>query len=243
MIYTLRGLWTSSSPPTASADEAPDGYKPEDHDWGFIIDTAKCIGCGRCARACKQENDVSWEPQCNRTWVERYSFTADGEAHVDSPEGGINGFFSAEANEELKEMEITKSFFVPKLCNQCDQSPCIQVCPVGAGYKTRDGVVLVDQGRCIGCRYCIQACPYGSRYLDPRKGVADKCTWCYHRITRGLLPACVEACPVEARIFGDLRDAESKVSQILAGLRVHVLKPEMGTEPQVKYLDLDAAVR
>lgn len=245
LIYTLRGLVTQPSTPTAAAGPtaADNGYQPEDHDWAFVVDTARCIGCGRCVRACKRENNVSWEPQYHRTWVERYSFSEDGEVYVDSPEGGINGFFSDEANEELEGMEITKSFFVPKLCNQCDKAPCIQVCPVAATYMTRDGAVLVDQGRCIGCRYCIQACPYGARYLDPEKHVADKCTWCYHRITKGKLPACVEACPVQARLFGDLRDPESEVSKILAERRIYVLKPEMGTDPQVAYLDLDAAVR
>jgi Fe-S-cluster-containing dehydrogenase component len=147
--------------------------------------------------------------------------------------------------------EVEKSFFVPKLCNQCDDSPCSQVCPVGATYKTRDGIVLVNQNRCIGCRYCVQACPYGMRYLVPKgkvtptgqAGVADKCTWCYHRITKGMMPACVEACPVGARIFGDLNDPESEVSKILAKERVQVLKPELGTEPKLKYIGLDEAVK
>ncbi len=244
LVYTMRGLLPYGSTQSGTVDAAaPDGYKAEDHDWAFIVDTAKCIGCGRCARACKRENNVSWEPQYHRTWVERYSFTADGEVHVDSPDGGIDGFFSQEANEALQGMEITKSFFVPKLCNQCDRAPCIQVCPVEATYQTRDGAVLVNRGKCIGCRYCIQACPYGARYLDPREHVADKCTWCYHRITRGLEPACVEACPVDARIFGDLREPGSSVSKILAEQRVYVLKPEMGTKPQVSYLHLDEGVR
>jgi len=246
LVYTARGLVSQpSSPPAAEAGSgsAYDLYRPEEHDWAFIIDTSKCIGCGRCARACKLENDVPWEPQCNRTWVERYSFTADGEVSVDSPDGGINGFAVEELPEEVQGKEITKSFFVPKLCNQCEKPPCVQVCPVGATYKTGDGVVLVNRDRCIGCRYCIQACPYGGRYLLPKEHVVDKCTWCYHRITRGQLPACVEACPVGARAFGDLRDPESDVSRVLAEERISVLKPEMGTKPNVSYLDLDGAVR
>jgi len=188
---------------------------------------------------------------------------------VDSPNGGIDGFYSVGTREGDGEGaavdyrnglpdhiplpasdeagvgsgEIKKSFFVPKLCNQCDKPPCVQVCPVGATYKTADGVVLVNRDTCIGCRYCIQACPYGARYLLPKEGVVDKCTWCYHRITKGQVPACVEACPVGARIFGDLRDPESEVNRILAEQRIYVLKPEMGTEPQVWYLDLDGAVR
>jgi Fe-S-cluster-containing dehydrogenase component len=279
LVYTLRGVLPRPSPTTASAssDAAYDRYRPEEHDWAFIIDTDKCIGCGRCVRACKLENNVPWHPSCNRTWVERYRFTKDGEVLVDSPNGGIDGFYNVGIGEDEGEgaavdyknglpdhvplpvsdealdgpKEIEKSFFVPKLCNQCDKPPCVQVCPVGATYKTADGVVLVDQARCIGCRYCIQACPYGARYMLPdvattpmgQVRVVDKCTWCYHRITKGQPPACVEACPVGARIFGDLRDPESEVSRILAEQRIYVLKPEMGTEPQVSYLDLDGAVR
>jgi len=119
----------------------------------------------------------------------------------------------------------------------------VQVCPVGATYKTKDGVVLIDRARCIGCRYCIQACPYGARYLDPRYHVVDKCTWCYHRITKGLLPACVEVCPVGARVFGDLRDPESPVRKIIQAERVNVLKPDLGTKPQVYYVGLQEGVR
>jgi len=270
-VYTLRGLVPPGSPSTASArgDTAYDQYRPTDHEWAFIVDSTKCIGCGRCARACKQENNVPMEPSCNRTWVERYRITREDVVLVDSPDGGINGFPSdgssgegggsnssltrnapAKPQARKREEEVVKSFFVPKLCNQCERPPCVQVCPVGATYKTLDGVVLVNQKRCIGCRYCIQACPYGARYLVPdaevtptgQKHVADKCTWCYHRITRGLLPACVEACPVGARTFGDLRDPDSAVRRILDEHRIDVLKPDLGTRPRVKYIGLDEAV-
>ncbi len=271
IVYTLHGLVPSGSTSVAGAkgDSAYDQYRPEDHDWAFIVDTTRCIGCGRCARACKQENNVPPEPNCNRTWVERYRITRKDRVLVDSPDGGINGFprdglntgqavsgnthisnADARTSRGAPGAEIVKSFFVPKLCNQCERPPCVQVCPVGATYKTADGVVLVNQKRCIGCRYCIQACPYGARYLVPdsdvtptgEKHVADKCTWCYHRITRGLLPACVEACPVGARTFGDLRDPDSKVSRILDENRIDVLKPNLGTRPLVKYIGLDEAV-
>ena len=281
LVYTLRGMLPGESGPNnadAEGDAAWSSYNPEDHSWAFIVDTMKCIGCGLCARACKLENNVPWEASCNRTWVERYRFLKDGEVLVDSPNGGINGFYNPTGAEpivveptvdynenglpnyipppndgapDVSPEEIQKSFFVPKLCNQCDNSPCTQVCPVGATYKTRDGIVLVNQNRCIGCRYCIQACPYGARYLVPKgkvtptgqSGVVDKCTWCYHRITKGLKPACVEACPVGARVFGDLNDPESDVSKILAKERIQVLKPDLGTKPKVKYIGLDEAVR
>jgi tetrathionate reductase subunit B len=131
---------------------------------------------------------------------------------------------------------------VPKLCNQCERPPCVQVCPVGATFRTPDGVVLIDHDYCIGCQYCVQACPYGVREFNREYGVTDKCTWCYHRITRGLRPACVEACPVNARIFGDQNDPESPISKFIRENRTRVLKPEMGTSPNVFYVGLDKEV-
>jgi len=209
-----------------------------EHHWGFVVDTRKCIGCGRCVEACKLENGVPLEEPVYRTWVERYVVDTNGRVWVDSPGGGQHGF-PADREDVLKP---AKSFFTPKLCNQCEKPPCVKVCPVAATYRTGDGVILVDQERCIGCRYCIQACPYGARFLHPELKVADKCTWCYHRITKGLLPACVQVCPVGARIFGDLEQADSPVRAILESERVNVLKPAMGTEPQVYYLGLDKVV-
>jgi len=129
------------------------------------------------------------------------------------------------------------------LCNQCDKPPCVQVCPVGATYKTPDGVILVDKDYCIGCRYCIQACPYGARYLDPRTKTADKCTLCYHRIRQGLLPACVEVCPTQARIFGELGSRSSPLLRLKRMSSLQVLKPELNTEPKVFYSNLDGEVR
>ena len=109
---------------------------------------------------------------------------------------------------------------------------------MGATYRTRDGVVLIDHNHCIGCQYCVQACPYGVRMFNHAYGVTDKCTWCYHRITKGLNPACVDACPVNARIFGDLNEPESPISKFIRDNRVQVLKPEMGTKPSVYYVGL-----
>lgn len=214
----------------------------ETHYWGFVCDNEKCIGCGRCVVACKQENKVPWEPEYNRTWVERYVITEHGEIFVDSPNGGRDGFESEFQNTKYQKLNIWKSFFVPKLCNQCDNPPCVTVCPVGATYMTEDGVVLINREHCIGCRYCIQACPYGARFFLPDEGVVDKCTWCYHRITRGLVPACVEVCPVGARVFGDLRDPDSSVRKILTEKRVYILKPALGTEPKVYYIGFEKGV-
>jgi tetrathionate reductase subunit B len=138
---------------------------------------------------------------------------------------------------------VVRTFFVPKLCNQCAHPPCVQVCPVGATFQTKDGVVLVDEKRCIGCRYCIQACPYGARYLNPLTKTADKCTFCYHRITKGLLPACVEVCPTEARIFGDLKGKADRLVRFQRENMISVLKPDLNTEPKALYANLDGEVR
>lgn len=206
--------------------------------FGMGIQVDKCIGCGSCVAACKAENDVPAQPYYFRTWVERYVIDAEGEAEVDSPEGGIHGFPAKE-----EDGEVLRAFFVPKLCNQCDNPPCVQVCPVGATFKTPDGVILVDSDYCIGCRYCIQACPYGARYLDPRSKTADKCTFCYHRIKQGLLPACVEVCPTQARVFGELKALASPLRRMMRMSELQVLKPFLNTEPKVYYSKLDGEVR
>src|SRR3989338_2179602 len=215
-----------------------DNYDPTKHNYAIGIDINKCIACGRCAAACKQENDVPTDENCFRTWVERYVTTTDGETSVDSPNGGINGFPDVTESEN-----ILKSFFVPKMCNHCENPPCVQVCPVGATFKSRDGVVLVDEKYCVGCRYCIQACPYGARYMHPEKHVADKCTFCYHRITRGKLPACVEVCPTKARVFGELSQQSSPIRRFIRFNDTRTLKPELNTKPKVFYADADGEVR
>jgi Fe-S-cluster-containing dehydrogenase component len=233
---TLFGMFLDSDEAKAM-DVIKDEYDPSKHSWVYLVDTTKCIGCGMCVRACKAENDVP--DKFFRTWVERY-FVEEGKGvAIDSPNGGLDGF----EIEEYGGSETSRSFFVPKLCNQCKQSPCTQVCPVGASYKTPEGIQLVDTDRCIGCGYCIQACPYGSRFMHPKTHTASKCTWCYHRITKGLLPACVQACPTGTRNFGDLTNPADPIRQRVAKERVQVLRPELLTKPQTKYLGLDQEVR
>jgi len=217
-------------------EDAP--YNPREHYYGMGVDIDRCIGCGRCVEACKKENDVPQKPFYFRTWVERYVISVDGETAVDSPDGGIAGF-----PDTVSEKGILRTFFVPKLCNQCANPPCVQVCPVGATFATEDGVVLVDKDYCIGCRYCIQACPYGARFLDPRTHTADKCTFCYHRVVQGLLPACAEVCPTGARVFGDLKQRSSPLARFNRFSKTQVLKPHLNTVPKVLYANLDGEVR
>jgi Fe-S-cluster-containing dehydrogenase component len=122
-------------------------------------------------------------------------------------------------------------------------SPCEQVCPVGATFKSPDGVILVDKTYCLGCRYCVQACPYGCRFIDPRTNTVDKCTLCYHRITKGLTTACCEACPTGTRVLGDLKDPNDPIHEFLKAHRISVLKPQMATGAKVYYNGLDGSVR
>jgi Fe-S-cluster-containing dehydrogenase component len=223
-------------------DASPLGdYDWEQHRYAYLIDTVKCIGCGMCVKACKAENKVP--DGFFRTWIERYEISEDGEAEVDSPNGGLDGF-----EENVSHVKVAKAFFVPKICNHCAASPCVQVCPVGASYRTKDGVVLVDPEHCVGCGYCVQACPYGSRFIPheadaPYTRTAQKCTLCYHRVTKGLKPACVAACPVEARQLADMKNQFDPVRKRILTERVGVLKPELLTEPQCYYLALDKEVR
>jgi Fe-S-cluster-containing dehydrogenase component len=227
-----------TGPVKVLAETNDEPYDAKEHYYAMGIQVEKCIGCGKCVQACKIENDVPEEPFYFRTWVERYIVYTDGEVDVDSPEGGIHGFPPVEERKE-----ILRTFFVPKLCNHCDSPPCVQVCPVGATFKSQDGVVLVDSEYCIGCRYCIQACPYGARFLDPRTKTADKCTFCYHRITKGMLPACVEVCPTQARVFGEVGMRSTPLNRMMRMSNLQVLKPYMNTQPKVYYSELDGEVR
>jgi Fe-S-cluster-containing dehydrogenase component len=217
--------------------------------WVFLVDTYKCVGCGLCVRACKLENEIPYDANVSRTWVERYVVLKNGDIVADSPKAARDGFtgpaidLGHKGTRLVRPNEIEKAFFVPKLCNQCENPPCVQVCPVGATYQTPDGVVLVDRTWCIGCGYCIMACPYGVRFFHPVYHVAEKCNFCYHRINAGLKPACELACPFGARRIGNLRDASDPVTKIVNEQRVAVLKEEYGTKPQNYYLGLSKEVR
>lgn len=207
------------------------------HSWAMVIDQNKCIGCGYCTKACRAHNDVPPGISWNRV-IEVGEF--DG-----------------------------RPVYLPRPCQHCDHAPCVEVCMVRATTKRADGVVMMDYDRCIGCRYCEVACPYGARAFNwetfdgenpavpewgqpevarrPR-GVVEKCSFCVQRIDRGVrlgltpgedeeaTPACVVACPREARIFGDLNDPESKVSRLLETVPHIRLREDLGTAPRVYYL-------
>ncbi|MBM4343231.1 MAG: 4Fe-4S dicluster domain-containing protein [Deltaproteobacteria bacterium] len=205
--------------------------------FGYLVDTTKCIGCGGCMLACKNENAVPDDQF--RTWVERYVYYKDGRVEVDTC---TSGNFSFDQKPALDPKVVDKAFFVPKLCNHCVETPCIQVCPVGASLMTKDGVVLIDHERCIGCAYCVQACPFGTRFINHKTNTADKCTWCYHRVAKGEKPACVEVCPTGTRIFGDINDPDSDISKVLAVHRIDVLKSYLGTRPKTRYIGLTSEV-
>lgn len=212
------------------------------HEWHMVIDLDKCIGCQYCVWACQATNDV---PEDNKRW------------NVGFPERTVNG----------------TEFYMTRPCLHCQEAPCVKVCPVGATWVREDGIVEMDYDRCIGCRYCEVACPYdvrrfnweastapneyvplwGTPEIDRReRGVIEKCTFCVHRIDRGLeqglmpgvdpqaTPACVNVCPVGARQFGDINDPNSPVAIYLDEHDTFRLREDLGTEPKVHYVRPEA---
>lgn len=175
--------------------------------FAMVIDTKKCVGCMDCVVACKTENNV---PEgLNRDWLAYESIGKFPEIH----------------------MEIRS-----ERCNHCENPPCVDCCPCGASHvHDMGGVVLVHHDKCSGCKACIAACPYNARFIHP-EGYADKCTFCIHRVEKGMLPACVSVCPTHCMYFGDLEDPQSEVSKLLASRKYHPLIPEAGTKPQIYYL-------
>ena len=161
----------AAKPGPAATGPVP-GYDWTKPRWAFGVDAERCIGCLRCVEACKVENKVPFNAQNFRTWVERYVYLeGEDKPRVDSQSDPVN-IAAADSPQDYRfsnryrDQKVKKAFFVPKLCNHCENPPCVQVCPVGATYKTPDGVVLIDEKYCIGCRYCVQACPYGARYFN-----------------------------------------------------------------------------
>ena len=178
--------------------------------YGFVIDNRKCIGCHACTTACKSEHDVP--VGVNRTWVKQV---------------------------EKGTFPDTRRLFSVMRCNHCTDAPCVEICPTEALYFRKDGIVDFDKDRCIGCKSCMQACPYDALYIDPETSTAAKCNYCAHRIDVGLEPACVNVCPEHAIISGDMEDATTEIAQLLARQQVNVRKPEKGTVPNLFYIDAD----
>ncbi|SHE45025.1 tetrathionate reductase subunit B [Modicisalibacter ilicicola DSM 19980] len=204
-----------SSVATAGINDQPSrrGGDPEKR-YGMLIDLRRCIGCQACTVSCHIENAA---PLGNfRTIVSQFEVE----------------------HEETGELA---TFMLPRLCNHCEDPPCVPVCPVQATFQRRDGIVVVDSDRCVGCAYCVNACPYDARFINKETQVADKCTFCAHRLEAGLLPACVESCVGGARIIGDMRDPQSEISRLIEQHRdeLMILKPEKNTRPQVFYLGMD----
>ncbi len=219
-------------------------YRPQEGvEFGYALNLSVCIGCRRCAEACHEENNH------DRRTHQSYIRVLEME----------QGSFDMSAGRVDYEHAVPApgKYYMPVQCQQCDNAPCVKVCPVQATWKERDGIVVVDYDWCIGCRYCEAACPYHARrfnwsapeipseeinpnqgYLSNRvrpAGVVEKCTFCLHRTRAGRLPACLEACPTGARVFGNLLDPNSDIRRVLENKRVFVLKEELGTRPRFFY--------
>lgn len=181
--------------------------------YGMLVDLRKCIGCQACTVSCSLENQAPIGQF--RTTVLQY-----------------------EVN--LPQEDQAAMLSLPRLCNHCDDPPCVPVCPVQATFQREDGIVLVDNDRCVGCAYCVQACPYDARFINHDTKTADKCTFCEHRLEAGLLPACVESCVGGARVIGDLNDPNSEISRRMAENKddIKTLKPDQNTNPHVFYIGL-----
>lgn len=215
--------------------------------YGYGLDLSRCIGCRRCVYACVGENNQSRDPQIH--WIRVVQLEKEKGTSLESAEHYYNP----------QQVPAEGHFYMPIQCQQCSNPPCTRVCPVQATWPERDGIVVVDYNWCIGCRYCMAACPYGARHFNwakgalpaeelnpdthylgnrPRpKGVVEKCTFCVQRTREqpGRYPACEEICPVGARKFGNLLDPNSEMQYLIQNKRVFILKEELNTQPKFFY--------
>lgn len=213
--------------------------------YAYALDVSRCIGCRRCVYGCVEENNQSREPQIH--WIRVLEMPK---------ETGISTYH-ADAYYDHEKVPQPGKFYFPVQCQQCENPPCVKVCPVKATWREKDGIVAIDYDWCVGCRCCITACPYGARHfnwkspmvpaekLNPdteylgnrprKKGVVEKCTFCIQRVRKGLYPKCVEVCPVGARKFGNLLDADSEIRYVLEHKRVFIFKEELNTKPKFFY--------
>jgi Fe-S-cluster-containing dehydrogenase component len=207
--------------------------------WAMAVDAAKCrADCTDCFTACHNAHNVpdigSAKEEVKWIWPERFDHVFHAESHARIP-------------------EAMRTRPIPILCNHCDNPPCVRVCPTGATFRRPDGIVMMDSHRCIGCKICLAACPYGARsinFRNPRpfigklnpdfptrsKGVIEKCNFCEERLAKGILPACVMACEEKALVFGDVEDPKSEVRQLLDRKFTIRRRAELGTKPQVYYI-------
>jgi tetrathionate reductase subunit B len=173
----------------------------------LAVDSRKCINCKACMVACKAENEVPLGCSRNR---------------INEDSGGA--------------YPRLRASFEPEQCHHCASPSCVRVCPTGASYQREDGLVLVNADDCIGCGYCIIACPYDARFFNEETRVVDKCTMCAHRVDAGRPPACVETCPTKVRTLGDLADPDSAIRKLLDSRRSQVKQPQTGNGPHIHYL-------
>lgn len=215
--------------------------------FAYGLDLSRCVGCRKCVYACVSENNQSRDPQVH--WIRVLEM---------EKEAGID-LFDSTPYYNSPTVPREGHFYMPVSCQQCRRPQCTTVCPVGATWKEPDGIVVIDYDWCIGCRYCMVACPYGARHFNwsrpkipkdevnrsthylgnrPRyRGVVEKCTFCIQRVRKpeGRYPACVEICPVGARKFGDLKDSKSEIRELIRHKRVFILKEELNTKPRFFY--------
>jgi Fe-S-cluster-containing dehydrogenase component len=223
---------------TIAADPPIEGV-----EFGYALNLSVCIGCRKCAEACHEENNH--DRASNNSYIRVLEME---QGSLDLAKGNAHYTHAVPA---------PGKFYMPVQCQHCRDAPCVKVCPVEATWQEQDGIVVVDYDWCIGCRYCEAACPYHARrfnwdapeitsdeinpdqgYLSNRvrpQGVMEKCTFCLHRTRRGKLPACLEACPTGARVFGNLNDPDSEIRWVIENKRVFVLKEELGTRPRFYY--------
>jgi tetrathionate reductase subunit B len=173
--------------------------------YGMVIDETKCVGCHACRVACQNQNGLSAKESYN---------------HLEEREYGAFPNYNRE--------------FIPVQCQHCDNPPCVKVCPTGASHKRKDGIVLVDKDQCIGCKYCIAACPYNVRIIK-NEGYIEKCTFCLEFIGKGEKPACVTTCLTGVRTFGNLEDPDSEVSRLIVKQRLKQFKVDLNTRPRIYY--------
>ncbi len=228
-LYGVAGADPAAARAPGQPASAPGQPANAEVRWGMLIDVGRCAeGCDACVTACAEENGLRGQgrPEIDAQWIRKV---------------------------ELRDPDSGATRSLPVLCQHCAEPPCVDVCPTGASFKRADGIVLVDKHTCIGCRYCMMACPYKARsfvhealrdqktYAPRGKGTVESCTFCVHRVDAGRTPACVEACADAgggAMLFGDLNDPDSEISRRVATYASTQIRADLGLDPGVRYRNL-----